>query len=139
MKKIFSALVLLSILVALFLPMVAAADVVPTECIMGRSGIELPDGTMCPDKGEEADIEELGTCCLLNTLYNITDWIFVFLLALATVFVIIGAVFLLTAAGIPDRIITGRNYIIYAILGLVVGFFAKAVPFIIKLLIGIPK
>ncbi|MBL7150200.1 MAG: hypothetical protein ISS84_01040, partial [Candidatus Pacebacteria bacterium] len=54
-----------------------------------------------------------------------------------TVFVILGAIFLLTAAGAPERIATGRNYIIYAIVGLAVGFLAKAVPNLVKLILGI--
>lgn len=134
MKKIFSTLVLLSILVFLFLPTVAAAQ----ECEMARD-VTLPgdDEVTCP-KGTKIDMEgDKGACCLLNAIYNVTDWIFVFLLALATVFVILGAIFLLTAAGAPERIATGRNYIIYAMIGLAIAFVAKAVPGIVKLIVGI--
>lgn len=137
MKKTLPALILLSFLVVLFLPAVAAADIVPTECKMGRSGIELPGGGSCPEKNAKADIETQGACCLLNTIYNVTDWIFVILIALATVFVIIGALLLLFAAGSTERIATGRNYIIYAAIGLAVGFLARAVPGLVRLIMGI--
>jgi len=136
MKKTLPALILLSLLAALFLPMVAAADVVPTECTMGRSGIQLPGGLSCPEKGAKANIETQGVCCLLNTIYNVTDWIFVALIALATVFVIIGAFLLLTSTGSTEKIATGRNYIIYAAIGLAVAFLAKAVPGIVRLIVG---
>lgn len=130
MKKILPVLILLSFLVVLFLPAVAAAE----TCKITRD-ITLPGATTpCPPN---ADIETQGGCCLIQAIYNVTDWIFVFLMALATVFVILGAIFLLTAAGAPERIATGRNYIIYAIVGLAVGFLAKAIPSIVKLIIGI--
>jgi len=132
MKKTLPALILLSLLAVLFLPAVVAAQA-PTTCKITRS-ITLPDGSTCPPN---ADIETQGACCLLQAIYNVTDWIFVFLIALATVFVIIGAISLLTAAGAPERINTGRNYIIYAVVGLAVGFLAKAVPGIVKLIVGI--
>ncbi|XOB41972.1 MAG: hypothetical protein ACKKMS_01100 [Candidatus Nealsonbacteria bacterium] len=134
MKKIFSVLVLLSILAFLFFPTLILAQV-PKTCKITKT-IILPDGRTCPI-GDFVSIEDWGACCMLQAIYNVTDWIFVFLLALATVFVIMGAIFLLTAAGMPDRIVTGRNYIIYAMIGLAIGFVAKAVPGIVKLIVGI--
>lgn len=132
MKKTLPALILLSLLAVLFLPMVAAAQA-PTTCKITRN-IVLPNGTSCPPS---ADIETQGACCLLQAIYNVTDWIFVFLIALATVFVIVGAFLLLTAAGAPEKIASGRNYIIFAAVGLAVAFLAKAVPGIVKLIVGI--
>jgi len=129
MKKTLPALILLGLLAAT----VVGAQVAPTTCKITRS-IILPDGTTCPP---QANIETQGICCLLQATYNVTDWIFVFLIALATVFVIIGAIFLLTAAGAPERIASGRNYIIFAVVGLAVGFLAKAIPGIVKLIVGI--
>ena len=129
MKKTLPALILLGLLAAT----VVGAQVAPTTCKITRN-ITLPDGTVCPP---QADIETQGICCILQATYNVTDWIFVFLIALATVFVIIGAIFLLTAAGAPERIASGRNYIIFAVVGLAVGFLAKAIPGIVKLIVGI--
>jgi len=135
MKKIFPALVLLSILVFSFLPVVATAVEIkpPESCKMSRE-IQLKDFTC---KGTIGLEDEHAICCLLNTIYNVTDVIFVVLVALATVFVILGAIFLLTAAGAPDRIASGRNYIIYAMVGLAIGFFARAIPGLVKLISGV--
>ena len=132
MKKTLPALILLSLLAALFLPMVAVAA--EETCKITRD-ITLPGATeACPPN---ANIETQGGCCLIQAIYNVTDWIFVFLVALATVFVIIGALLLLFAAGSTEKIASGRNYIIYAAVGLAVGFLAKAVPGLVKLIIGI--
>ena len=137
MKKIFSALVLLSILVFLFLPVVTTATVIqaPEACTMKRT-IELK-GITCSEN-ESISLEgPKAICCALQAIYNVTDWIFVFLVALATVFVIIGALLLLFAAGSTEKIASGRNYIIYAAIGLAVGFLAKAIPGLVKLIVGI--
>ena len=77
-----------------------------------------------------------GVCCFLNTLYNVTDWIFVILVGVASIFVIIGAMNLLMSAGDPSKVSSGRNYIMYAAIGLIVGFLAKAIPAIVKLAVG---
>jgi uncharacterized protein YpmS len=135
MKKNFSALVLLSILVFLLLPVIVTAIRPPEECVMDRT-IELKEFTCRKDETIRFD-DEKAICCLLNTLYNVTDWIFVFLVALATIFVIVGAFFLLTSAGVPEKQKAGREYIIFAAIGLAAAFFARAVPYIVKLVTGV--
>ncbi len=153
MKKILSALVLISFLSVLLMPMVASAQEAPKECCTLKRAITL-DGvscaansavgpsttaagecsaTVCLATGAEA---KWGMFCLMNTLYNITDWIFVILVALAGIFIIIGAFTLLIAAGNPEKITSGRNYILYAAIGLVVGFLAKAIPNLVKMISG---
>jgi len=70
-------------------------------------------------------------------MYSITDWIFVILVGLAGIFVIIGAMNLLTSAGDPAKVTSGRNYIMYAAIGLVVGLLSKAVPALVRLISGL--
>jgi len=95
--------------------------------------------TGCPATGDcvFATTPKCGICCLLQTLYNITDWIFIILVGLAGIFVIMGAVVILTAGGTPEKLTTGRNYILYAAIGLLIAFLAKAIPGVVKLLAGI--
>ena len=134
MKKFLITLILLDFLAVFVLPtIVLAVSPVPKTCDLGNRSIELPNGDVCTG---EMDIEASGMCCLLNSIYNITDWIFMFLLALAGVFVIIGAMTLLMAAGDPTKVASGRNYIMYAMIGLLVAFVAKAVPNIVKMIAG---
>jgi hypothetical protein len=134
MKKI---LLISFILLPVFvLPLATLAQTtggaVPESCNINRT-IKLMSGT-CPQGA--VSIEEYGLCCLLNTLYNITDWIFLILVALAGLFVIIGAMTLLTAAGDPTKVASGRNYILYAMIGLLIAFLAKAVPSIVRMIMG---
>ena len=151
MKKTLLALVLIGFLAVSLVPMVASAQEAPNECCTLNRAITL-DGDECladqvaaPTVAAAGDCtgshctasaEKWGMFCLMNTLYGITDWIFVILVALAGIMVIMGAFTLLTAAGNPEKITSGRNYVLYAAIGLVVGFLAKAIPNLVKMISG---
>jgi hypothetical protein len=49
--------------------------------------------------------------------------------------IVIGAFNIITAGGSPEKVTAGRNYILYALIGMVVAFFAKAIPAIVSALI----
>jgi len=49
--------------------------------------------------------------------------------------IVVGAFNIITAGGAPDKVTAGRNYILYALIGMVVAFFAKAIPAIVAALI----
>ncbi len=137
-KKILPIFIIASFFVFLGVPQIASAVVTaaPTDCRITRdlSGIDADcnGGTTAV----EVSIEDYGMCCFVNTLYNITDWIFVILVALAALFAIIGAFSLLTSAGDPSKVTSGRNYILYAAIGLIVGLLAKAIPNLVMMIAG---
>jgi hypothetical protein len=140
MKKILSALILISFLVVLIIPQVVSAVMTeaPKTCKITRDLSGIDEECVGTSKApKEVSIEDYGMCCLVNTLYNITDWIFVILVGLAGIFIIIGAMTLMTAAGDPSKVASGRNYIMYAAIGLIVAFLAKAVPNMVKMIGGI--
>ncbi len=151
MKKILSATALIGILTILALPMVVLAQEPPQECCQLSRSITLgkgasaetcnqgdwvgPTGGDC-DAAISCTTDKWGMFCLMNTLYSITDWVFVILVALAGIFVIIGAMTLLTAAGAPEKVSSGRNYIMYAAIGLIVGLLSKAIPSLVRMIGG---
>lgn len=139
MKKTLPALVLLTLIAGgLSLGFVAQADVEgPIEgCTMSRD-INISD---CPGEGVECLFSSTewncGVCCLVDTMYKITDWIFVVLIGIAAIFVILGAMNLLMSGGSEQKVTSGRNYIMYAFIGLIVGFLAKAIPAIVVFIVG---
>ena len=138
MRKIISALVLASLLV---LPAIASAQVLE-ECTLRhdlRSVSDMIDGTDTCDTGETLsgdDFEAYAMCCMLDSVYTVTDWIFMVLMVIVGLMVAFGAFTILTAGGNPDHVGKGRNYILYAIIGMVVAFFARAIPAIVKMVIG---
>ena len=74
---------------------------------------------------------DCGTCCLLNTVYNIVDWAFLAIMAIAVVMIIWGAIDYLTSAGDTDKLKTANQKILYAAIGIVIALLAKAVPSIV--------
>ena len=137
MKKILPVLLSISLLVGLLLSIAASAQITtaPTTCTLKRDLTDIGDAECTKDA--VVDIELHGMCCLLNTIYNITDWIFIILVGIATIFVIMGAFTLVTAAGSPEKVTSGRNYVLYEAIGLLVAFLAKAVPGIVKIIAGV--
>lgn len=151
MKKLFSILIAINLLAFLALPLVAQAvgeEQLPNCCKLQRNITIQSDSANtgeCPtEPGQTCTITGCATkatsywgmFCLLNTLYNITNWIFVILVALAAIFVIIGAMMILWSGGSQERVNNGRNYILYAMIGLLLAFLARAVPGVVKLISG---
>lgn len=134
MKKIFSAIVLIGFLAVLVAPQLALAqETVPNQCTMKRDvGV-----TGCPVSGPcPFSNTQCGICCLLNTLYNIVDWVFVLLVAVSVIWIILGAYTLITAAGDEKAVPRGRDYVMYAAIGLVVALMARAVPAVVKMVVA---
>lgn len=142
MKKILPALLLISLLGLFVVPTTAvlAQAGAPESCTI-KHDLGSLEGVNCPGVGSECSFDDetydCGVCCLLNAVYTVTDWIFILLVAFSAVMIMIGAFTLLTAAGVPEKVNAGRNYIIYAIIGLIVGLFAKAIPAVAKAIMGL--
>jgi hypothetical protein len=58
------------------------------------------------------------------------------MISLAVVLTIFGAFSILTAGGSPEKASTGKNYILYAVVGLAIAFIARAIPGIAKSIMG---
>ncbi len=148
-KKFLPALVLISFLAVLAAPMIATAQGAPADCCKIKRAITI-EGTACsagaivgPVVAETCELGAVscgstywGMYCLLNTIYSVTDWIFVILVAAVALFVIMGAVSFLMSAGDPEKTKKGRDYILWAMVGLAVALLAKAIPGIARLVIG---
>ena len=76
-----------------------------------------------------------GMICMLNSVNKIFSIVFVILMAIVGIMVIIGAFNIVTAGGSPDKVTAGRNYILYAVIGLVVALFARAIPAIVMMIV----
>jgi hypothetical protein len=138
-KKILSVLVLTSFLGLLVVPMMVEAQQEPIKgCTMRNevsgTGIKCP-----PPKGDclfGSDEFTCGICCLLDTVYTLTNWVFIVIVALAMLFIFMGAYNIVTAAGDAEKVTSGRNYILYAVVGFIVALLARAIPDIAKNILG---
>ena len=144
MKKILSALVLVSFLAVLAVPAMVSAQAVPQPAEITKCDLKHDFSSWttidCPASGEclfDSTTYDCPMCCLMDTIYNVTDWIFAGIVALVVIFVLIGAFNLLTAAGSPEKVKAGRDFIIYASIGMLVALLAKGLPAIVKAILGL--
>ncbi|MDD5145511.1 MAG: hypothetical protein PHF44_01565 [Candidatus Pacebacteria bacterium] len=141
MKKFFSAISLLSILVVIIMPFtVLAVQGAPEACEISARNIERMNNNtdlQCTAGVCNFTNSKCGMCCLLNTFYTITDWIFFFLIGLAVIFVIVAGFHFLFSGGSPEKTLMARNYLIYAAVGIAVGLLARAIPSLVKMLTGV--
>ena len=140
MKKIFSIIVLGAVMVAIIAPIAAMAiDTIPEGCTITRS-IILGAGTDCKSIGSCNPVSnnpQCGICCLLQSLYTVTDWMFYILTVLVVFMVIWGGFLNITAAGDPEKASKGRKVLVYAVIGLAIALLAKIVPSVVKFIVGV--
>lgn len=150
MQKSFKILTLLLLLAAFLMPTsVLAQGKIPNCCKVGRevtfdgviyakdSTVGWEDTCNLTNSPPNRKTKQWGLICLLGTVYVIVDWVFVFLIAFVGVMIILGAFTLVTAAGEPDKVKKGKNYILYGAIGLIFGLLAKAIPPLIETLVGL--
>ncbi|MCK9578523.1 hypothetical protein M0R01_03480 [bacterium] len=88
----------------------------------------------CPYSDPEGNC---GACCLLSAVFNLTDWIFIGLMTISALMIIYGAYCFVMAGANPDKATTGRNLLMYAAIGIAVAFFSRALPSLVKLVMGV--
>lgn len=151
MKKIISLSVLLTLFVFLSAPILvlAADEEIPNCCKVSRTlivdsvtytkGNTVGGETTCNlgiTGATHQQTKNWGLVCLLSSIGVIADWIFTFSMAIVIIFVVMGAFILVTSVGDAQKITKGRNYILYAAIGMVIALLAKAVPALVRNLIG---
>jgi len=67
---------------------------------------------------------------------NIIDFIFKIAITLAPLMIIIGAFYIMTAGGDTNRVTTGKNIILYTLIGFAIILLAKGLVAVIKQLLG---
>jgi len=78
-----------------------------------------------------------GACCLLSAVFNLTDWIFIGLMTVSALMIIYGAYCFVMAGADPEKAKTGKNLLMYAAIGIAVAFFSRALPTLVKLVMGV--
>ena len=139
MKKIVGVLVLTNLLFAFFIPALTSAqqEMVPESCRLRRDLSRITGRVACGQGAVISLDSEDAICCFYNTVYNIIDWVFVILLTLAVLLALRGAFEIVTSAGSSEKIAAGRNYILYAVIGVVVALVARAIPMFIRTILSL--
>jgi|GEM_PF-3011666 len=140
MKKILTSLILGSLLMGVALP-VLAAEAIPETCTIRRDVSAFFND--CEPAGTEVGIDDEGAegtrgamCCLFGTILYVVDLIFMIVMIVVVIFILLGAFTIMTASGSEEGIKKGRTYIVFALVGVAVALMAKALPWILRTIIG---
>lgn len=79
----------------------------------------------------ETAVSEKGFQGLIDYINQASGWLFGILLALAVVFLIYAAFLYLTSGGDEEKTKAAKNYIIYAVVALAVGFLATGIVILV--------
>ena len=119
MKKVLVSLLLIGIL---GVPAMASADF--WSDILGIFGRKPPGGTIAP------------VVDVMTVLDNITDWLFAILLIIAAIAIIVAGYYFVTAQGDPEKTKTARSFVLYALIGVLVGIAAKGLVALVRRIAG---
>jgi multisubunit Na+/H+ antiporter MnhB subunit len=134
MKKVLIGLLIAGVTLGMALPALAQEQI-PTSCtIRAETGISGCGGagTSCSFTADD----QCSLCCAISSLVYVTNWVFTILVLITVLLVIVGAFYILTSAGDTEKFNKGRDFIMYAAIGLGVALLAKAIPAIVRYVIG---
>lgn len=143
MKKILLGLILASISLALIAPVTVSAQAViptaPVSCTprnaVAFSGLNCPAaGVLCP---YDSAVFDCAMCCVVATIWWVTDWLFMIVMIIVIILILVGAFTLITAGGSEEGVRKGRNYIVFAMVGVAVALLAKAIPYIVATMLSV--
>lgn len=83
---------------------------------------------------QEVEAPELDI--MEDVLDPLTDWLFTILIVIAAIAIIIAAYFFVTAAGDPDKTKKARDFVLYALIGVLVAFAAKGLVVLVSRIVG---
>ena len=81
-------------------------------------------------------VEPAPTIDIMKALKLIANWLFAILLVIAGISIIIAGYFFVTASGDPDKTKRARDFVLYAFIGVLVGFLAKGLVVLVKTIVG---
>lgn len=72
---------------------------------------------------------------VMATLTKITDWLFAILLVVAAIAIIIAAFQFITASGDPEKVGSARQFVLYAMIGVLVALLAKGLVALVSTIV----
>ncbi|MDD4409609.1 MAG: hypothetical protein PHW52_03100 [Candidatus Pacebacteria bacterium] len=94
--------------------------------------------TTCESRCRYANADnQCGACCILNAIFNLTDWLFIGLMAISALMIMYGAFLFVTAGQEPAKADKGRQLLLFACIGIAIAFFSRALPSLVRLMLGV--
>lgn len=73
---------------------------------------------------------------ILAILNRVINWMYGLLVVVAGAFILYAAFIYLTSGGDPKAVASAKNYIFYTVVAVAVAFFARAIVYIVRQLLG---
>lgn len=73
-----------------------------------------------------------GNCCFVDTVYTVSDWLFWLFVIMVVIIFVIASYFILFSGGSPQSLQTGKSFILYGVIALVLIALSKIIPSIVK-------
>ena len=77
-----------------------------------------------------------GDVDVLEVLENLVDWVFTILLIFAALMIVVAGFYFVTAQGNPDQVIKARNFVLWALVGVLVAFLARGLVKLVDSIVG---
>lgn len=68
----------------------------------------------------------------MKTLSSVLNWLFTILIAFAGIMIVIAAFYFVTASGNPETVAKARQFIIYALIGVIVALLARGMIYLVS-------
>ncbi|OHA50046.1 MAG: hypothetical protein A2991_01670 [Candidatus Terrybacteria bacterium RIFCSPLOWO2_01_FULL_58_14] len=87
------------------------------------------------------DVPDTGVPTTINNVYDnvlcpASNWLFAFVLVIAVIVLLMGAIMFFTAGGNEDQMATARRFLTYALVGVAVAVLAKSLIFVVGNFLG---
>lgn len=99
--------------------------------------LAMPVLVMAQDPGPPVGEPPRDLCGVIQILNGITNWLLIFLVVVAIIFIILAAFKYLTAGGDATKISAANKQLLLAVVAVAVGLLAKGVPFIVGAVTGV--
>jgi len=156
MKKSAVAYIFLMSLLVLSMPFLAKGDIHgPNECCFLEHDLtDVENGCdrgnivgaqnpkWCDVDGDgirdyiDGSPSKWGTCCLLDSVYTVSDWLFIIFIALTLIIFGIAGYIFLFSGGDPQKNSKAQKFLIYGAVAIALVILSKIIPAIIKAIVA---
>ncbi len=135
MEKIFISIFIISgLLLFLGVSYVSAAA---ANCTVYCNSLIPPATPLQPPANQVCICNPLSSPDFSTVVDKLIGFIFTISVVVVPLMIIIGAFLIMTAAGDPKKVGTGKNIILYTLIGLAIVLFAKGIIVVIEQLLGV--
>jgi len=141
LRKLFVIFILSA---TILLPLLATAqeppESIPQGCTLKYNLKDigcLDAGNFCGEGSTCGPDGKWGICCMFNTMYTVTNWVFYIMTVVAVLMIVFGGFTYLTAAGDPGKAGKGKGILMYAMIGLAIALIAKIIPSLVRFVLGL--